>query len=163
MGEWELVPGSRSLSERLEDREFRRAYDHLKLRFEVARELVNLRHTRGLTQQELAKRLGTRQSRVSKIESAEHDSKLGTIVEVAHALEADIRISITPREAAVRVMEIPCPVSLSISFEVPNAVPVPWVIQAEPKVPRGTSARTGLEWRGLPVAPEEPEKAGVVA
>jgi len=73
---------------------FRKEHRRQKPYYDLAREVFNLRAESGLTQQELADRAGTHQSRISKIESAELDVRLSTLIEIAEALNTvvDIRL-----------------------------------------------------------------------
>lgn len=77
--------------------EFRKAYKILKPRIKVIGELVNLRVKKEISQKEFAESVGTHQSRISKIESANHDIKLSTLANLADALDADIDIRVVPR------------------------------------------------------------------
>lgn len=79
------------------DPEYRKAYRRLKPRYDVVRDLLRLRHDRGLTQEQLAKQASTHQSRVSRIESAEDDFRLSTLVAMAEALGADVEIRLIAR------------------------------------------------------------------
>ncbi len=79
------------------DPEFRQEYRRRKPFFDVVRNLINLRHEAGITQKALAKKAGTHQSRISKIESAELDFRLGTLVKIADALDSVVEIKLVPR------------------------------------------------------------------
>ena len=77
-----------------QNREFQRAFRQQEPYYAVAREVLNHRNELGLTQKELAERAQTYQSRISKIESAELDVRLSTLIEIAEALytRVDIRL-----------------------------------------------------------------------
>jgi transcriptional regulator with XRE-family HTH domain len=79
------------------DPEYRHAYRLLKPRYDILREIVRLRHRLGITQEELAEKASTHQSRVSKIESAEYDVRLSTLIQLADALNADVQIQLITR------------------------------------------------------------------
>ncbi|MGA2111340.1 MAG: helix-turn-helix transcriptional regulator [Anaerolineales bacterium] len=85
------------ISDAMNDPAFKKAYLLLAPLHQVIREIVNLRHFRGLTQAELAKKTGTHQSRISKIETGEHDVQISTLSAIAYALDADIEIHMVPR------------------------------------------------------------------
>jgi len=59
-------------------------------------DVVNRRNELKMTQKDLAKKAGTYQSRISKIESGEHDFRLSTIINIATALDADVEIRLKP-------------------------------------------------------------------
>ena len=64
----------------------------------VAQDLVALRESRGLSQVQLAKRLGITQSAIAQLESAQPKNvELRTLVRVAAALGARVDVSIRPR------------------------------------------------------------------
>lgn len=61
----------------------------LRLRHVIARAVLEARLTQGLTQGELAKRAGTKQSRISEIETASGNPRLDTLEKVTSALDLD--------------------------------------------------------------------------
>ena len=64
----------------------------------VAQDLVALRESRGLSQAQLADRLGITQSAIAQLESAQPKNvELRTLVRVAAALGAHVDVSIRPR------------------------------------------------------------------
>src|SRR5712692_2158349 len=67
----------------------------------VAQDLVALRESRGLSQVQLAARLGITQSAIAQLESAQPKNvELRTLVRVAAALGAHVDVSIRPRRLA---------------------------------------------------------------
>ncbi len=69
----------------------------------VAQDLVALRESRGLSQVQLADRLGVTQSAIAQLESAQPKNvELRTLVRVATALGAYVDVSIRPRPQAER-------------------------------------------------------------
>ena len=67
----------------------------------VAQDLVALRESRGLSQAQLADRLGITQSAIAQLESAQPKNvELRTLVRVAAALGAHVDVSIRPRRQA---------------------------------------------------------------
>jgi ribosome-binding protein aMBF1 (putative translation factor) len=69
----------------------------------VAQDLVALRESRGLSQVQLADRLGVTQSAIAQLESAQpRNVELRTLVRVATALGARVDVSIRPRRQAER-------------------------------------------------------------
>lgn len=92
------IDDDEALIQDLKDPEFRRAYYLQKPRYDLVRDLISLRVMRGLSQSELARKAGTHQSRVSRIESAEQEVTLGTIAKLADALDADVDLRLVPRQ-----------------------------------------------------------------
>ena len=70
---------------------------------DVRQDLIGLREASGLTQVQLAEKLGVRQPLISKLESGgTKDVKLSTLVKVAAALGARVRISFDRSAESVR-------------------------------------------------------------
>ena len=54
---------------------------------EIAWLLIKYRMQHGLTQEELASRVGTSYSQISRIESGRHRASIDTLIRIAHALD----------------------------------------------------------------------------
>lgn len=78
------------------DAEFKQAERRLKPYHDLVVEIIRRRTQLGLTQQDLANKSGTYQSRISKIESADHDIRLSTLVDIAEALDCEVAIHLMP-------------------------------------------------------------------
>ena len=89
------------LAEEMEEEAFRTEYERLGPGFEVAR----LRMMRGLTQQELAERVGTHQSSISRLESGEREPSLSFLRRVVDALNGYLEVRIRAREEVTVVEE----------------------------------------------------------
>lgn len=84
------------LSERIKNKDFWTEYWRQEPFFYVARELRNTRRDLGMSQEVLANRSETHQSRISRLESAELDFRLSTLIKVAEALDTHVDIRILP-------------------------------------------------------------------
>ena len=69
----------------LADREVRAAYDNLAGEFDLARELIAARVRAGLTQAEVAERMGTSQSVIARLESGVRMPSVNTLLKFAKA------------------------------------------------------------------------------
>jgi ribosome-binding protein aMBF1 (putative translation factor) len=69
----------------LADREVRAVYDALADEFDLARELIAARVRAGLTQAEVAERMGTTQSVVARLESGAQMPSVNTLLKFAKA------------------------------------------------------------------------------
>ena len=88
---WENAMGSdwKSVkSELMKDPEFAEEYEGLAPEYELARSIIRLRLRRGLTQKQLADRLKTTQSVVSRLESGRAKPSLPTLKRLAEALDS---------------------------------------------------------------------------
>lgn len=69
-------------------------------RSEVAREIYNIRKKAGFTQAELAREVGTTQSVISCLESADYNGhSLEMLRRIAHALHCRVEVHIVPEDA----------------------------------------------------------------
>lgn len=87
------------------DDEFVKADRKLKPYYDLVLAIINRRDELGLTQKDLAEKADTYQSRISKIESAEHDIRLSTLIEIAEALGTEVCIQLIPIEKPVAVVK----------------------------------------------------------
>jgi predicted transcriptional regulator len=94
--ERKLVSSDEVLGELNKSAEFRKEKRKLNPFFDLVVEIINRRNELGLSQKELAERAGTHQSRISKIESAEFDVRLSTLIEIAEALDTELKIKMVP-------------------------------------------------------------------
>lgn len=78
----------------LKNKRIRREYDALGPEFEVIALLIRKRIERGFTQRELARRIGTKQSAVSRLESGTYNPSLSFLFKVADALNARLKVSV---------------------------------------------------------------------
>jgi DNA-binding XRE family transcriptional regulator len=83
-------------SELERDLEFRKEFRRQKPFYDLILEIIRRRKELNLTQEELAARASMPQSSISRIESGEHNVRLGTLIEVAEALEARVEIRLVP-------------------------------------------------------------------
>ena len=75
------------------DKEIRKAYDELGPEFELIQMIIEKRIKQNLTQSELAKKLGTKQSAISRLERGAYNPTLTFLRKTANALGAEIHIS----------------------------------------------------------------------
>ncbi len=76
------------------DPEFARGFDEGYRDFKIGVILRQAREEAGLTQEELADRVGTQKTAISRIENHAEDIKLSTIQKVAKALGRSLEISL---------------------------------------------------------------------
>src|SRR3990170_3398984 len=75
------------------DSDFRQALEELRPQYEFRRALIGARVAAGQTQAQLAERLGTTQSAVSRLESGGQTPTLDTLYRLAEVLSVDFTIS----------------------------------------------------------------------
>ena len=82
--------------------EVRRAEKEEAIRLVLTDAMRSVRKEEGLNQTEVGERLGTGQSWVSKLESANHDHQIESVASYLDALGAELRLSIRTRHGDVR-------------------------------------------------------------
>lgn len=92
------APFRRTLREELRHPAFAREYHAELQRLRLARQLAAARETAGLTQGELARRMGTSQPAVARLERGDYGGyRVGTLVKAAHALGRRLSITLESR------------------------------------------------------------------
>ena len=76
----------------LADPEVKAAYDALEEEYALAKAILQARHLSGLTQEELAQRMGTTQSVIARLESGKHLPSSQTLQRVAHATGTHLQV-----------------------------------------------------------------------
>lgn len=76
----------------MKDPAFRKEYDALEPEFAVARQLIEARTRAGLTQQELADRMGTTQPVIARLESGRQKPTTKTLERFAKATGSKVEI-----------------------------------------------------------------------
>jgi len=84
----------------LEEPKYRRAYKALEEEFALASALIDARNRAGLTQQELARKMGTTQPVVARLESGRVRPSMRTLERLAEATASRLLISFEPRDAS---------------------------------------------------------------
>ena len=78
----------------LRDPEVRRALKESELEFQIAKSIIEARIKRGMTQKELARRLNTKQSVISRVETVKTTPSLSFLKRVAETLNTSLRVEI---------------------------------------------------------------------
>ena len=71
---------------------FKEALEETRLEYEIARALIKARIEKGLTQAEIAKRMHTKQSVISRVENARTMPSLAFLKRLAIVLDASLQI-----------------------------------------------------------------------
>lgn len=70
----------------LKDAEVKKIYDDLEVEYQIISDMVRLRNKKKITQKELAKKIGTTQSALSRFEMGDVNPSLDFLKKVANAL-----------------------------------------------------------------------------
>jgi len=81
----------------LKDKEVNQAYNNLGPEFALIEIIIKRRIEKGLTQKELARKINTKQSAVSRLESGNYNPSIAFLQKVAEALDVRLKISLSAR------------------------------------------------------------------
>jgi len=87
------------IAEQMKDPKFKKAWHDLDLEFELLESMIKAREKAGITQEELAKRVGTQQPALSRLErGAFKKATVETLRKIADALDAKLIIKLHPKK-----------------------------------------------------------------
>ena len=87
------------IAEQMKDPKFKNAWHDLDLEFELLESMIKAREKAGITQEELAKRIGTQQPALSRLErGAFKKATVETLRKIADALDAKLIIKLHPKK-----------------------------------------------------------------
>ena len=89
----EYIPASRLFEKLSKNPGFVREYDALEEEFALATALIKARAEAGLTQEELAQRMGTTQSAIARLEGGKSRPSTTTLAKLAKATGTRLRVS----------------------------------------------------------------------
>ena len=82
------------LNDELKNPEFKKEWDGLELRFNIIKQLIKLRNAYNLTQTQLAKKIGTTQAVISRIENGTVNIGIDFLEKVARAFNKKVELQI---------------------------------------------------------------------
>jgi len=83
--------------ELLRDKKIKEVYERLGPEFAIIEMIIKKRIEKGLTQKELAKKIGTKQSAISRLESGTYNPSLSFLRKVSEALGTKLKISLVEK------------------------------------------------------------------
>jgi len=82
----------RHLSEQLKNPEFKKHYDEYGKQLEIAYQILQLRKQEKMSQAELAKRIGTRQSNIARMEAGQQNFTTDTLQKIASVFKRKLKV-----------------------------------------------------------------------
>jgi ribosome-binding protein aMBF1 (putative translation factor) len=79
----------------MKDSSFKKAYEELELEYEISLELIKARNSSGLTQKEIASRMGTTQSVIARLESGKTIPSMKTLARYAQATGKHLHVNLS--------------------------------------------------------------------
>jgi len=87
------------VKEKMKDPKFRKAWQELDAEFSILEGVIKARRKAGLTQEELAKRIGTKQPALSRLEKGGFEKvNIGTLRKIANALNHELVVKFEPKK-----------------------------------------------------------------
>lgn len=86
------IPFSEVKKKLMSDPKVEEAYKELAPTYEMIKQIINARMEQNLTQADLAKRMGTKQSNISRLESGNYNPSLNFLQKMALSLGKDLHI-----------------------------------------------------------------------
>ncbi|OGZ78597.1 MAG: hypothetical protein A2528_01365 [Candidatus Staskawiczbacteria bacterium RIFOXYD2_FULL_37_9] len=80
------------LKEQLKDPEFKKGYDEYGRQLEIAYQILQLRKKKKLSQAQLAKKIGTKQSNIARMESGQQNFSVEILEKIADAFGCNLKI-----------------------------------------------------------------------
>lgn len=77
----------------VKDKSYKKAYNELEFEFSLIRAIIDARLKKGITQKEIAKRMGTKQSSVARFESGKYNPTLAFVQKLANAVGTKIKVA----------------------------------------------------------------------
>lgn len=90
----------RMIQSEMSDPAFRKAWKETELADQIQRAILSARAGSQMTQEELSRRTGLRQSNISRIESGSVSPSLQTLQRLAEGLGMTLRIEFVPKDAS---------------------------------------------------------------
>lgn len=82
-------------AEWMKDQEFKKEYERLAPRYAIVSQLIEARAKKGLTQKELAQKVGTKQSAIARLEGGNVNPTLDFLEKIAEVLGCKLTIRLT--------------------------------------------------------------------
>lgn len=76
------------------DDEFKAEYEKLKPRYEIISQIIDERSKQNITQEELALRVGTQKSNISRLESGTYNPSVDFLTKIAKSLGKTVKITL---------------------------------------------------------------------
>jgi DNA-binding XRE family transcriptional regulator len=81
------------LNELLENPELKKEYDKLETQYLIKKKIISLRLEKGMTQKQLAEKIGTKQAAISRLETDDYNPSIDFLSKVANALGKELEIN----------------------------------------------------------------------
>ena len=88
----EIIDFQEYLAEKLKNPRFRKYYDEYGKQLEIAYRILELRKQKRMSQVELARKIGTKQSNIARMEAGQQNFTTDTLQKIAIAFKRDLKV-----------------------------------------------------------------------
>lgn len=81
-------------AELMQDEQFREEYEKLRPRYEIISRIIEARKEQNMTQEQLARKIGTQKSNISRLESGNYNPSLDFLIKVASGLGKNLTVEL---------------------------------------------------------------------
>jgi len=81
------------LKEELKDASFKKYFDKYSIQLNIGYQIFKLRKKKKMSQALLAKRIGTKQSNIARMEAGEQNFSINTLQKIAQVFNKDLKVS----------------------------------------------------------------------
>lgn len=93
ISKWQKAPDFQEyLAKQLKNIKIKKRYDEYGKQLEIAYEILQLRKKKGISQSELARRIGTSQSNIARMEAGEQNLTTDTLQKIAEAFNRNLKV-----------------------------------------------------------------------
>ncbi len=78
----------------MKDPDFKAEYEKLRPRYEIVSQIIETRKSQNISQEELASRVGTQKSNISRLESGADNPSLDFLIKVAQSLGKKVKVTL---------------------------------------------------------------------
>ena len=83
------------LNEMLKDKKFKEEYELLRPRYEIVSKVIEARIKNKMTQEQVAERIGSSKSNISRFESGNYNPSIDFLVRISRALGKDLKVTLS--------------------------------------------------------------------
>ena len=143
------IPWKEVKKELLKDPETASAYAELEEEFAFIASMIRARREKGLSQEDLALRVGTSQGNISRLESGRHNPSLRFLRRVASALDQELKVSFQTRNPGMgKAKPVQCS-KMKVTRDLKDQVRKQSTVNGERKGKNG-SKLSGSKFKGKP-------------
>lgn len=85
-------------AELVQNEKFKQEYDALQPRYAIVSQIIEVRKKNNMTQSDLAKKVGTQKSNISRLESGRYNPSLDLLIKIARGLGMELKVELVAKK-----------------------------------------------------------------